>query len=359
MSSRIRVTHNIDALAGGHPQHGARAVGHGEHGRPVAGADRHGRRPPSRRRTSCRWRTSSSTTRPRVVNRLSVAAPTQVNLQVRIAEVARNVDRQLGIQWNDVSVGINGGRIGFRGGRPVQGDYQASYGAIRGSFNIDVVLQALQEEGLVTIMAEPNLTARSGEPATFLAGGEYPYSTVSDNGTNVQFKNFGIGLNFTPDGDRRQPHQPDGRHRGERAQLRPERDGAVAQDPARRDDGRPRQRPELRHRRADGEQLVAGRLAGAGARHDAGDRRALPQPGLQARAERARHHRDAGHRQPDLGQADLDAGRQLRAAERLRAHPARPLPGQPARRRAGAEQPSASAAWTARPASSSSKGHDR
>lgn len=141
----------------------------------------------------------------RVVNRLNVAAPTQVNLQVRIAEVARNVDRQLGIQWNDVSLGINGGRIGFNGGRAVQGDYQASYGATRGSFNIDVVLQALQEEGLVTIMAEPNLTARSGEPATFLAGGEYPYSTVSDNGTNVEFKNYGIGLNFTPtviDGNR-------------------------------------------------------------------------------------------------------------------------------------------------------------
>ena len=128
-----------------------------------------------------------------------------MNLQVRIAEVARNVDRQLGIQWNDVSVGINGGRVGFQGGRAVQGDYQASYGAVRGSFNIDVVLQALAEEGLVTIMAEPNLTARSGEPATFLAGGEFPYSTVSDNGTNVEFKNYGIGLNFTPtviDGNR-------------------------------------------------------------------------------------------------------------------------------------------------------------
>ena len=110
-----------------------------------------------------------------------------MNLQVRIAEVARNVDRQLGIQWNDVSVGINGGRVGFqrRPGR-CRATTRPRYGAIRGSFNIDVVLQALAEEGLVTIMAEPNLTARSGEPATFLAGGEYPYSTVSDNGTNIR-----------------------------------------------------------------------------------------------------------------------------------------------------------------------------
>jgi pilus assembly protein CpaC len=67
------------------------------------------------------------------------------------------------------------------------------------------VLQALAEEGLVTIMAEPNLTARSGEAATFLAGGEFPYQTVSDDGTNTEFKDFGISLNFTPtvvDGDR-------------------------------------------------------------------------------------------------------------------------------------------------------------
>ena len=71
----------------------------------------------------------------RVVNRMNVAAPTQVNLQVRIAEVARNIDRQLGIQWNDLSVGINGGRVGFRGGKAVHGDYRPRYGAIRGSFN--------------------------------------------------------------------------------------------------------------------------------------------------------------------------------------------------------------------------------
>ena len=55
----------------------------------------------------------------RVVNQMSVAAPTQVNLQVRIAEVTRDIDRQLGIQWNDLSVGINGGRVGFSGGKSV------------------------------------------------------------------------------------------------------------------------------------------------------------------------------------------------------------------------------------------------
>ena len=130
-----------------------------------------------------------------------------MNLQVRIAEVARNVDRQLGIQWNDVSVGINGGahRLPRRRGT-VQGDYSGVATARPAAASTSTwCCRRWQEEGLVTIMAEPNLTARSGEPATFLAGGEYPYSTVSDNGTNIQFKNFGIGLNFTPtviDGNR-------------------------------------------------------------------------------------------------------------------------------------------------------------
>ena len=66
------------------------------------------------------------------------------------------------------------------------------------------MLQALAEEGLVTIMAEPNLTARSGEGASFLAGGEFPYSVVNDDENTITFKDYGIGLNFTPtvlDGD--------------------------------------------------------------------------------------------------------------------------------------------------------------
>ncbi len=204
MSSRIRVTHNLNALADG-----IRSMAPGQSVQ-AATVDQSlvltGTVADAEQAANIVQVANQFVDDPtRVVNRLNVAAPTQVNLQVRIAEVARNVDRQLGIQWNDVSVGINGGRVGFRGGRQVQGDYQASYGAVRGSFNIDVVLQALAEEGLVTIMAQPNLTARSGEPATFLAGGEYPYSTVSDNGTNIQFKNYGIGLNFTPtvlDGNR-------------------------------------------------------------------------------------------------------------------------------------------------------------
>jgi pilus assembly protein CpaC len=137
----------------------------------------------------------------RVVNRLNVAAPTQVNLMVRIAEVSRRIDRQLGIQWNELSYTSGGGResINFSGGgNPQPGGFNTQILRI-GQLNVDVVLQALAQEGLVSILAEPNLTARSGESASFLAGGEYPYTVAQDLGTNtIEFKDFGIGLNFTP-----------------------------------------------------------------------------------------------------------------------------------------------------------------
>jgi pilus assembly protein CpaC len=140
-----------------------------------------------------------------VVDRLTVATPVQVNLQVRIAEITRNVDRQLGIRWN--AVGINPGgslQFGFVGGGndvEIAGGSQFGVGYTASRFNIDVVLQALAEEGLVTLLAEPNLTARSGEEASFLAGGEFPYVLIDDDNDDVgtvAFKEFGVRLNFIP-----------------------------------------------------------------------------------------------------------------------------------------------------------------
>jgi pilus assembly protein CpaC len=134
-----------------------------------------------------------------IVNRLNIAAPTQVNLQVRIAEVNRNVDRQLGINWNAIDVQTGGARFGFIGGSLPSGDgYTGLAGVTRGTFSVDILLKALSEEGLVTVLAEPNLTARSGEPANFLAGGEYPYAVANDDQNTIEFKDFGIGLAFTP-----------------------------------------------------------------------------------------------------------------------------------------------------------------
>lgn len=139
----------------------------------------------------------------KLVNRMTVAAPTQVNLQVRIAEVNRNVDRQLGIRWGALGVSSGSGdtQIGLIGGGNINttGGWGVGFSHSSPKLNVDVLLQALSEEGLVTVLAEPNLTARSGETANFLAGGEYPYSTYTeDSGTVVQFKDYGVGLNFTP-----------------------------------------------------------------------------------------------------------------------------------------------------------------
>lgn len=137
----------------------------------------------------------------RVVNRMTVAAPTQVNLQVRIAEIGRNVDRQLGIRWGAVGINSTGTTTtGLVGGplAPPAGGYTGAISYTGARLSVDVLLQALSEEGLVSILAEPNLTARSGESASFLAGGEFPFAVRNDLENTIQFKDFGIGLNFTP-----------------------------------------------------------------------------------------------------------------------------------------------------------------
>jgi pilus assembly protein CpaC len=197
MSSHIQVTHNIDAL-----EKGLRQVAPGQRvdattvdqSLVLTGEVAN----PDQAANVLQVASQFVDDPTRVVNRMTVAMATQVNLQVRIAELSRNVDRRLGIQWNAFNVSAGGSRFGFVGGGGVPDGYQGSIGTTRGGFSIDVVLQALAEEGLVTIMAEPNLTARSGELASFLAGGEFPYAVVNDEENTITFKDYGIGLNFTP-----------------------------------------------------------------------------------------------------------------------------------------------------------------
>ena len=153
-----------------------------------------------------------------VINRLQVTAPNQVNLRVRIAEMDKSVLRNLGINWNavfnngDIAIGMLTGfptalsnvllgstGIGGTGGAPTVSS---------GNFDLTATLDLLAEEGLVTVLAEPNLTALSGETANFLAGGEFPVpvaqtSTGSGAGgaipvITVEFKPFGVSLAFTP-----------------------------------------------------------------------------------------------------------------------------------------------------------------
>jgi pilus assembly protein CpaC len=144
-----------------------------------------------------------------VINRLLVDMPTQVNLRVRVAEVSRTLAREIGFNF-DVFGRLGGFDLGLATGREIVGpgggilrspDGAASLALSRrsGSLDMNAVIDALQEDGLVTVMVEPNLTARSGETASFLSGGEFPIPVNQNLGnTVVEFKRFGVALDFTP-----------------------------------------------------------------------------------------------------------------------------------------------------------------
>lgn len=138
-----------------------------------------------------------------LVDLMKVKGEQQVMLKVKIIEAKRSVLRDLGVETdlqykNDVGLSIGDlGRINvspFGIGTMVQG---GKLGALM------IRLRALEQEGMVNVLAEPNLTAISGETAGFLAGGEFPVPTSQDNGSGgtsvaFTFKPFGVALNFTP-----------------------------------------------------------------------------------------------------------------------------------------------------------------
>jgi pilus assembly protein CpaC len=148
-----------------------------------------------------------------LINRLSVAAPTQVNLRVRVAEVSREVTKLFGINWETIFspgnfvFGLATGRD-FTGGNPFpllrnvdpSGVADTLFGTYNnGDVSINGLVDALEREGLVNVLAEPNLTAISGETASFLAGGEFPIPVdQDDDGISIEFKQFGVSLAFTP-----------------------------------------------------------------------------------------------------------------------------------------------------------------
>jgi pilus assembly protein CpaC len=151
-----------------------------------------------------------------VINRLQTTSPNQVNLRVRVAEVKRSVIRQLGIDWAIATNSANmlfgvGSTQAFAGQLAtllsgVQQSDLSRIGFSQDKFSVDALIDALATEGLATVLAEPNLTALSGETASFLAGGEFPVPTPqssTEGGTTntvitVVFKKFGVSLSFTP-----------------------------------------------------------------------------------------------------------------------------------------------------------------
>jgi pilus assembly protein CpaC len=139
----------------------------------------------------------------KVMTTINVLGKEQVMLKVRIAEVQRNVLKQLGINTTALfSVGnlaFNLSNINpFSNPLISPGTfYQGTY--VSGDDQANVILRAMERDGLLRTLAEPTLTAISGETANFLAGGEFPIPVAQDNNTvTIQFKKFGVGLGFTP-----------------------------------------------------------------------------------------------------------------------------------------------------------------
>lgn len=138
----------------------------------------------------------------KVVNLLNVRDRDQVMLKVRIVEMQRQLLKQLGVATSGTvrlsnaaftfaannAISTNGG-LGLTGTRANTGDLE----------DLDASLQAFESTGLVRVLAEPNLTAVSGESARFLAGGEFPVPVGQEDGViSIEFKEFGVGLGFTP-----------------------------------------------------------------------------------------------------------------------------------------------------------------
>lgn len=133
----------------------------------------------------------------KVINRMSVDAPSQVNLRVRIAEVDRNVEKELGINW-EYAGEVFGWDVAFSFVNPLSGVLSNSAGVRSPGRDLSTIIRALETEGLISVLAEPNLTALSGETASFLAGGEFPILVPDDDKVTIEFKKFGVSLAFTP-----------------------------------------------------------------------------------------------------------------------------------------------------------------
>ncbi|WP_294173105.1 type II and III secretion system protein family protein [uncultured Sphingomonas sp.] len=145
-----------------------------------------------------------------VVSRLRSATPLQVNLKVRFAEVNRSALKQIGVNLlsrdttGGFQFGIGQGDPGTNNASGQQFKFGTAGTTLAGAgrlFGLDLLatLNLAVNDGLASILAEPNLTALSGETASFLAGGEFPVPVSQAQGAvTVEFKQYGVGLAFTP-----------------------------------------------------------------------------------------------------------------------------------------------------------------
>jgi len=134
-----------------------------------------------------------------VINQVSVTEPNQINIRVRFAEVSREINKALGFDWDVI---FDNGDFFFDFFSTPQEAFLDNFiqtGGSQGDLSVSALIDLLEDDNLLTLLAEPNLTALSGETASFLAGGEFPVPVSEDEDTiGISFKDFGISLGFTP-----------------------------------------------------------------------------------------------------------------------------------------------------------------
>ena len=149
----------------------------------------------------------------KVVNLLQVGGAQQVMLEVRVAEMDRNLTRRMGINMNGVGAGNNfgvtslnsitelagPGKLSDPVGQFVTSAVNALVRFQTGSITWTSFIDALKQEDVVKVLAKPTLVAVSGQEAQFLSGGEFPFPVPQTLGiVTIQYKKFGVGLSFTP-----------------------------------------------------------------------------------------------------------------------------------------------------------------
>jgi pilus assembly protein CpaC len=153
---------------------------------------------------------SSGSGNDKIVNDIIVRGRDQIMLKVTVAEVERDVIKQLGINLSG-SLGYGTTVVNFNNTNPFSAYGQSLSGSsiTAGLKSVTATLQAMEQAGVIHTLAEPSLTAISGETATFMAGGEFPVlngftcSSTSSTATStcqpsITFKKFGVSLSFTP-----------------------------------------------------------------------------------------------------------------------------------------------------------------
>ncbi|OPY83156.1 MAG: Type IV pilus biogenesis and competence protein PilQ precursor [Syntrophorhabdus sp. PtaU1.Bin153] len=144
--------------------------------------------------------------KPKLINLLEVGGVQQVMLEVRVSEMSRTLGRRLGVNFNVIGRGGREGNVALLSQFPIIGD-PSEFGSIfanyiRGDVTWTLLIDALKENGLLKVLAEPTLITLSGKEAKFLAGGEFPVpipqSGIGTTTITIEYKPFGVGLSFTP-----------------------------------------------------------------------------------------------------------------------------------------------------------------